>query len=118
MYSQIFDAVEIDSSYYRTPSPFMVSNWKRVTPDGFLFTAKFPKKITHELKLRDSQAQLERFYKAMSDLREKLVALVIQLPPSFNYKKEKEALEPLLEQTSKKNIHAIEFLHQSCSKPD
>jgi len=61
MYSQVLDAVEIDSSYYRTPSPFMVSNWKRVTPEGFLFTAKFPKKITHELKLRDSQAQQERF---------------------------------------------------------
>ncbi len=68
MYSKVFNAVEIDSSYYRTPSPFMVSNWKRVTPEGFLFTAKFPKKITHELKLRDSQAQLERFYKAMSEL--------------------------------------------------
>src|SRR5207244_1466913 len=109
MYSQVFDAVEIDSSYYRTPSPFMVSNWKRVTPEDFLFTAKFPKKITHELKLRDSQAQLERFYKGMSELKEKLGALVIQLPPSFNYKKDREALETFLGQTDKKYVHAIEF---------
>jgi uncharacterized protein YecE (DUF72 family) len=118
MYSKVFDAVEIDSSYYRTPSPFMVSNWKRVTPEGFLFTAKFPKKITHELKLRDSQAQLERFYKAMSELREKLGALVIQLPPSFNYKKDKEALETFLGQTDKKYVHAIEFRNKSWFKPD
>src|SRR5947199_3010669 len=118
MYSQVFDAVEIDSSYYRTPSPFMVSNWKRVTPEGFLFTAKFPKKITHELKLRDSQAQLERFYKAMSELREKLGALVIQLPPSFNYKKDKEALETFLGQTDKRYVHAIEFRNKSWFKPD
>src|SRR5881397_3826762 len=69
-YSTIFDAVEIDSTYYRTPSPLMVANWRKVTADGFIFSAKFPKKITHELKLRDSQAQLERFYKSISELRE------------------------------------------------
>src|SRR2546425_13257264 len=67
MYSQVSDAVEIDSSYYRTPSPFMVSNWKRVTPEDFLLTPKFPKTIMHRLKLRCGQAQLERFYKARSD---------------------------------------------------
>src|SRR5207249_5112129 len=76
LYSTIFDAVEIDSTYYRTPSPLMVANWRKITTDGFIFSAKFPKKITHELKLRDSQAQLERFYKSISELREKLGPLV------------------------------------------
>src|SRR5437773_12288706 len=52
LYSTIFDAVEIDSTYYRTPSPLMVANWRKITTDGFIFSAKFPKKITHELKLR------------------------------------------------------------------
>src|SRR2546430_6164758 len=69
LYSTIFDAVEIDSTYYRTPSPLMVANWRKVTADGFIFSAKFPKKITHELKLRDSQAQLERFYIFFSSRR-------------------------------------------------
>src|SRR5437667_348629 len=70
LYSTIFDAVEIDSTYYRTPSPLMVANWRKITTDGFIFSAKFPKKINNELKLRDSQAQLERFYKATTELRE------------------------------------------------
>ena len=118
MYSRVFDAVEIDATYYRTPSPFMVSNWRRVTPDGFLFTAKFPKKITHELKLRDSQAQLERFYKAMSELKEKLGALVIQLPPSFNYKKDREGLVTFLTQIDKSYVHAIEFRNKSWFKQE
>ena len=74
----------------------MVANWRKITPEAFVFTAKFPKKITHELKLRDSQAQLERFYKSMSELREKLGPLVIQLPPSFNIKKDKDALEQIM----------------------
>ena len=118
MYSRVFDAVEIDATYYRTPSPLMVSNWRHVTPDGFLFTAKFPKKITHELKLRDSQAQLERFYKAMSELKEKLGALVIQLPPSFNYKKDREALVNFLNQIDKNYVHAIEFRNKSWFKQE
>ncbi len=76
LYSSVFDAVEIDSTYYRTPSPLMVANWRRVSPDGFLFTAKFPKKITHEKKLRDVGEQLERFYRSISELKEKLGALL------------------------------------------
>ncbi len=118
LYSSVFNAVEIDSTYYRTPSPLMVSNWRRVTPEGFVFTAKFPKKITHEQKLRDSAAQLERFYKSISELREKLGPLLIQLPPSFNYKKDKEALELFLGQIDGKYKHAIEFRNRSWFKPD
>jgi uncharacterized protein YecE (DUF72 family) len=118
LYSTVFDAVEIDSTYYRTPSPLMVNNWRKNTTDGFTFTAKFPKKITHELKLRDSQAQLERYYKSISELREKLGALVIQLPPSFNMKKDKEALATFLPQLDQKYRHAIEFRNKSWWKPE
>ncbi len=118
LYSSVFDTVEIDSTYYRTPAPFMVSNWRRVTPEGFVFSAKFPKKITHEKKLRDVQEQLERFYKSMSELREKLGALLIQLPPSFNYKKDREAMEQFLGQIDSKYNHAVELRNKSWFKPD
>ncbi len=118
LYSHVFNAVEIDSTYYRTPSPVMVANWRKTTPDGFLFTAKFPKKITHELKLRDSQAQLERFYKSISELREKLGALVLQMPPSFNMKKDWEALRNFLPQIDTKYTHAIEVRNKSWFKPE
>ena len=118
LYSTTFNAVEIDSTYYRTPSPLMVANWRKITPEAFVFTAKFPKKITHELKLRDSLAQLERYYKSISELREKLGPLLIQLPPSFNYKKDKEALEIFVGQIDTKYKHAIEFRNKSWFKPD
>src|SRR6266568_2898965 len=118
LYSTIFDAVEIDSTYYRTPSPLMVANWRKVTTYGFVFSAKFPKKITHELKLRDSQAQLERFYKSISELREKLGPLVIQLPPSFNIKKDRDALETFLGQIDQTYKHVIEFRNKSWWKPE
>jgi uncharacterized protein YecE (DUF72 family) len=119
LYSTIFDAVEIDSTYYRTPSTTMVSNWKHVTPNNFVFSPKFPKKITHELKLRDSLRQLEWFYKSMSQLGDKLGPLVIQLPPSFNMKKDNEALISFLGQIDRtKYQHAIEFRNKSWFKPE
>lgn len=47
-YSEIFNYVEIDSTFYNIPSELMAREWNRRTPDNFRFTAKFPKIITHE----------------------------------------------------------------------
>jgi uncharacterized protein YecE (DUF72 family) len=50
-YSQVFEYVEIDSTFYRMPYPFMVKNWYKRTPDNFRFTAKFPKVINSRQKI-------------------------------------------------------------------
>ena len=89
-YSQIFDYVEIDSTFYSIPSELMVKNLNRITPDNFRFTAKFPKIITHEKRFRNVEKDLELFYRRMEPLKEKILALLIQLPPSY---KLKEGLE-------------------------
>ena len=89
-YSRIFNYVEIDSTFYNTPSESMVKNWERRTPENFRFTAKFPKIITHEKKFKNVQRELELFYQRMAPLKEKLIALLIQLPQSY---KLKEGLE-------------------------
>ena len=52
-HSQIFDFVEIDSTFYRIPSKLMVNNWSKRTPDNFRFAVKFPKVITHDKQLKD-----------------------------------------------------------------
>ena len=70
-YSQKFDYVEIDSSFYKIPSQFMVKNWDRKTPDNFRFAAKFPKIITHDKHLVDVKEEVELFLKVMEPLREK-----------------------------------------------
>ncbi len=70
----------------------MVKNWNRRTPDNFRFTAKFPKIITHEKRFKNVDKELELFYERMEPLKEKLLALLIQLPPSY---KLKEGLEEL-----------------------
>ncbi len=40
----------------------MVRNWCRNSPQNFRFTAKFPKIITHDKRLKDVDKELERFF--------------------------------------------------------
>lgn len=64
-YSLVFDSVEIDSSFYRTPTSFTVKNWAKKTPKEFKFTAKFPKVITHDKRLKAVDKELEHFFQAI-----------------------------------------------------
>jgi uncharacterized protein YecE (DUF72 family) len=91
-YSQVFNYVEIDSTFYQIPSKSMVKLWNARTPPDFRFSAKFPRVITHEKKFQHSEKELELFYDSMLPLRGKLLTLLIQFPPSFKISDGLEAL--------------------------
>jgi uncharacterized protein YecE (DUF72 family) len=113
-YSKAFDYVEIDSSFYRIPNEFMVKNWYNRTPQNFRFTAKFPKVITHDKRLRIiDEDQLDYFFDSMSELKEKLLALLIQLPPSIEIVEGLEALRNILPHLDKNFRYAVEVRHRS-----
>src|SRR5262245_7662818 len=57
-YAKQFSTVEIDMTFYRIPTPAMISAWNQRTPDGFRFAAKIPQVITHEKVLHDCQSEL------------------------------------------------------------
>lgn len=82
-YAKNFDTVEINNTFYRIPSRDNVRNWKEETPDNFIFSAKFPRKITHIKMLQDCQEELQVFIEHMSLMGNKLGPLLIQLPPAF-----------------------------------
>ena len=77
-YAQHFDTVEVDSTFYRTPSLSTVQGWYSKTPTGFLFVAKVPQTITHEKVLHDSDKEMTDFLKVMDALGEKLGPLLFQ----------------------------------------
>ena len=112
-YSQKFDYVEIDSSFYKIPNQFMVKNWDRKTPDNFRFAAKFPKIITHDKHLVDVKEEVELFLKVMESLQEKTLALLIQLPPSMEIIPGLEGLRQLVPLLDSKFRYAVEVRHQS-----
>jgi uncharacterized protein YecE (DUF72 family) len=108
----IFDYVEIDSSFYRVPNGLMVGRWSKATPDNFfLFTAKFPMKITRDKRLGDIERDLEYFYKATAPLAHKLVCLLLQLPPSMTMKEGLKKLERL--PLDERFRYAVEARHES-----
>jgi uncharacterized protein YecE (DUF72 family) len=74
-YASVFDYVEIDSSFYRMPNHFTVKNWFKKTPEHFRFTAKFPKSITHDKRLKNIGKELDYFHKAILPLKDKTLAL-------------------------------------------
>lgn len=116
-YSHVFDCVEIDSSFYRIPNQFMIDQWNKVTPEGFIFAPKLPRKITHEKKLSDFESTLTYFYSVMGRLKTKLGPIVVQLPPSVKVEKHMEAMEKFVEFLNPKYRHAIEFRHKSWFTP-
>jgi uncharacterized protein YecE (DUF72 family) len=79
-YATKFDTVEVDSTFYRTPSAATVNGWARKTPDSFIFSVKVPQAITHEKLLVDSDAEFKRFIETIDLLGPKLGPLVLQFP--------------------------------------
>ena len=112
-YSQVFDFVEIDSSFYNAPNVFMTKRWASLTPSDFRFTAKFPRSITHEKRLSDSEKELHYFFDVMRPLRTKLLALLLQLPPSLTAKEGLKKLEALIHMLDPDFRYAVEVRHKS-----
>jgi uncharacterized protein YecE (DUF72 family) len=80
VYAGKLPTVEIDTTWYHMPSRKMVENWKSKTPDGFIFSAKVPKVISHDKYLEGCEAELNQFVSVMSNLEEKLGPLILQFP--------------------------------------
>ncbi|MEZ4461131.1 MAG: DUF72 domain-containing protein [bacterium] len=82
-YATQFKTVEIDSTFYGTPTKSTVQGWHQRTPDDFLFAAKFPRSITHDARLVNCADETYRFIENMAELGDKLGPLLLQFPPSF-----------------------------------
>ena len=84
-YARVFDAVEIDSSFYRNHRPATYRRWAAAVPDRFRFSVKFPRSITHEARLRDCDDLLQAFLAGVDELGPRLGGLLLQLPPRLHW---------------------------------
>jgi uncharacterized protein YecE (DUF72 family) len=124
-YSQFFDTVEINSSFYRPPNPGYVYNWARRVPEGFLFAVKLWQKFTHPKMFKEatgqdaaiSQTDVDLFKNSIEPLAKygKLGALLAQFPPSFkNDSLGQQVLESVSKIFSEYRL-AVELRHRSWS---
>ena len=84
-YALMLHCVEINSSFHRPHQRKTWERWAAATPDGFRFSVKLPKAITHTAKLANCGAQLQTFLDQAAGLGGKLGPLLIQLPPSLAF---------------------------------
>jgi uncharacterized protein YecE (DUF72 family) len=84
-YAQRFNAVEINSSFYRPHRASTYLRWAESVPHAFRFSVKLPREITHERKLTGSDDALGRFLSEVQHLGPKLGPILIQLPPSLKF---------------------------------
>jgi uncharacterized protein YecE (DUF72 family) len=116
-YAVLFETAEINSTFYAYPNPRTVIGWLRHTPRDFKFAVKLPQQITHKKRLsmkEDVEEDLHNFLDLLRPIidTEKLGAVLIQLPPSFD-NKSVDQLEEFFAALPDDIRFAVEFRHQS-----
>lgn len=116
LYSQTFNCVEINSTFYRIPTAKTLLKWSDETPEDFRFFIKIPKTISHEKRLKDCNEEITEFCNHIHDhLKEKLSGFLYQFPPSF--RNTEENIETILKNIDFGYLNVIEFRHESWWDP-
>lgn len=84
-YARQLQAVEINSSFYRSHAPQTYARWAASVPEHFRFAVKMPRAITHLARLSGVDELLKQFLQEVAALGPKLGPLLVQLPPSLAF---------------------------------
>ncbi|GAA4036963.1 DUF72 domain-containing protein [Arthrobacter methylotrophus] len=82
-YFQHFDTVELNASFYRWPRDASFASWRHRLPEGFVFSVKAPRGLTHGKRLYAPEAWIERITSAWHALGTRRGVLLVQLPPGM-----------------------------------
>ncbi|WP_457598155.1 DUF72 domain-containing protein [Hydrogenimonas sp.] len=110
-YRERFSTVELNSTFYHLPRLKTTEHWSESSPEGFVFSLKAYRGITHYRKLRDCEGELYRYLHLIKPLKPKLGAILFQLPPSLHL--DRELLEEFLKILPPGYRFAVEFRHES-----
>jgi uncharacterized protein YecE (DUF72 family) len=110
-YSQHFDTVEINNTFYQLPKPQTFDTWHEGSPSPFTFALKASRFITHMKKLKDPISSTAKFFSAADRLGEKLGPILFQLPPRWQL--DLERLDTFLRHLPLKYQYVFEFRDES-----
>ncbi|NUY82106.1 DUF72 domain-containing protein [Flavobacterium sp. MAH-1] len=116
-YCEHFGTFEINATFYRFPTLKTMKTWHQKSPDGFVYSVKAPKLITHLKRFTDCDEEIAQFYKVCHEgLGRKLGWILFQLPPSFAYDESK--LDMIVDSLDKTFFNVVEFRHRSWWRDD
>ncbi len=111
-YSKQFETVEVDNTFYRIPRQSTVLDWSKQTSKNFLFSLKFPQVITHIKRLRNCKQETSVFIERVAMLKEKLGALLLQLPSTFSSDENVTSLHDFLQTLPAGLRYAVEIRNE------
>jgi len=109
-YASVFNTVEVNATFYRTPTEQMIESWNKRLDDYFHLVVKGTRAVTHIKRLADCREQLQTFLERILQLK-RLKVVLWQLPPSL--RKDAVLLNEFLHLLPEKVHHAVEFRHTS-----
>ncbi|NAT21721.1 hypothetical protein CU665_02095 [Pseudomonas syringae pv. actinidifoliorum] len=83
LYTQVFNVVEGNTTFYARPAASTVQRWAETMPEDFRFTAKFHKDISHNGDLRQQVGAAEALIRLLAPLGGRIAPFWLQLPASF-----------------------------------
>ncbi|EJJ24611.1 DUF72 domain-containing protein [Rhizobium sp. CF142] len=84
--SRQFPSIEINGTFYGLQKPDVFARWRDETPEGFVFSVKGSRYITHLKRLRDIETPLANFLASgLLRLGPKLGPILWQFPPSLTF---------------------------------
>jgi uncharacterized protein YecE (DUF72 family) len=112
-YSARLPTVEINNTFYRMPQPAVLEQWKATVPEGFRFSIKASRRITHmsRIKAESSADSVQYLYKMLESLGDKRGPVLFQLPPQL--KRDVPRLEAFLALLPPDHRAAFEFREAS-----
>jgi uncharacterized protein YecE (DUF72 family) len=106
-YAQHFDAVELNTTFYRLPEIATFERWRDAAPRGFCYALKFSRYGTHIKRLKDAAGTIRLFVERARRLERSLGPILVQLPPRWHVNPDR--LAAFLEAAPKQHRWAIEF---------
>jgi len=110
-YSKQFNSIELNATYYRSPSKENVESWANKTPKDFKFFPKIPQSISHYGRLQNVTDKLNEYLDAVALFEEKLGMIFLQMHENFA-PKDFEKLENFIQNFPKGYPLAVELRHE------
>ncbi|MGJ1432610.1 DUF72 domain-containing protein [Sphingobacterium spiritivorum] len=85
-YSTQFNSIELNATFYNSPSKEQVETWKEKTPADFKFFPKIPQSISHYSRLLNTSEKVTGFTDAVALFEEKLGMVFLQMIDNFKPK--------------------------------
>jgi uncharacterized protein YecE (DUF72 family) len=109
-YANIFNCIEFNATFYKSPSPDQVRKWKEKVPKGFKFCPKFTQSITHLKRLKNVQVEMDAFLEAITEFKDNMGPIFLLPNPQMS-PKHAENIENFIEQYPKDMELFLELRH-------